>query len=120
MNTHCIFARKAVLWAGADWDSTCDTGTNIAASAKALVLFCALQQGVDGFVLQIPHAEHMAKSSDAPNDTNALNNECALTAHATMVYTVLQHITRADPAGADCVNIRRVNVGGRGWAFRYN
>jgi hypothetical protein len=83
-NTHCIFAKRAKLWAAPDWDASLTIEETLSGSLRAFALFCTLQQGVDGFLFAVP----------APDDSLVGHGDvdASLEAHSALVARILRHL----------------------------
>eukprot|EP00047_Mylnosiga_fluctuans_P014346 m.37681 g.37681 ORF g.37681 m.37681 type:complete len:358 (+) comp5458_c0_seq3:112-1185(+) len=76
LNTHCSFARTAVLWSAADWDDALSLEDNLQRSTRAFALFSALQHGVDGFLVAIPPAGVAAAAATVPATSTGARSAC--------------------------------------------
>ena len=78
-NTHCVFARRSIVWGSCDWNVDISIHENVKLFSRAFTLFASLQQGVDGFVVHVPKS--IVFSDQSPDS--------ALLAHARTVRNVL-------------------------------
>lgn len=108
-HTHCVFARRAVLW-GNDWrsegseDSTSESCT-LNANIPRLYRFCLeVESGkpLDGFIFEIRGVRY---STD-------------LDTFASTVRRVLMGLSAGDPAGADCMKSSS-SIARKGWYFQF-
>lgn len=97
--TQCVFARRAILWGSCDCDTNAHVPENVQRSLQAFLLFASLQEGVDGFLFEVPGAR-------------TLPELCAA------VRAVLGTLSDHDPSGRCCM--AKTWAFKRGWVFSFN
>lgn len=97
--TQCVFARRAILWGSRDCDTHEHAHENVQRSLQAFLLFASLQEGVDGFLFEVPGAR-------------TLPELCA------GVRAVLGTLSSHDPSGRCCM--AKTWAFKRGWVFSFN
>lgn len=98
--TQCVFARRAILWGSRDCDNhAAPAHENVQRSLQAFCLFASLQEGVDGFLFEVPEAR-------------TLPDLCAA------VRIVLGTLSKRDPTGRCCMTQSWAFK--RGWVFSFN
>lgn len=103
-NTHCTFARTAILWGAQDYDNTLTLEANVERSIPAVIKFFAVAESLhlDGFVFELPGIQFGM-------DVKSFGKG---------VYRVLKYISDQDPAGYHCMN--KSFVSQIGWSFEFN
>ncbi|KAL5490885.1 hypothetical protein EMCRGX_G016081 [Ephydatia muelleri] len=104
MNTHCTFAKKAVLWGARDYDTSLTVEQNVERSIPALIKFLAIGEELhlDGFVFELPGEEF-------GQDVHKFGQG---------VRRILRCLSDYDPAGYHCMNKSYLDK--IGWAFEFN
>lgn len=104
MNTHCTFAKRAVLWGARDYDMSLSVEQNVERSIPALIKFLAIgeHQHLDGFVFELPGEEF-------GNDVHKFGQG---------VRRILKCLSDHDPSRYHCMNKSFLDK--IGWSFEFN
>ena len=99
----CIFAKSAILWGSQSYDTTKTLEDNISNSIPAITKFMSLveEQPLDGFLIEVVGQQY-GKSVDA---------------FAVTVRRVLTAISRHDPSGLNCMNMKSITTSS--WYFSF-
>ncbi|XP_064385213.1 uncharacterized protein LOC135334087 [Halichondria panicea] len=102
-NTHCTFAKRAMLWGSRDYDTSMSLEQNVMRSLPALtkLLIVGDSLHLDGFLIELPGSQFGATVEEFGQG----------------VRRVLKCISDHDPISFHCMN--KSYLGKVGWSFEY-